>query len=978
MGIKIKKIIKKIRLKRTTVLVIVFIFLSSVLVRQLFSLQIIQGEDYISKFQTRTTKTRVIKSTRGNIYDRNGTVVASNVLAYSVTFEDSGTYNSTREKNLTLNGIAYQVLQILSKNGDSLSDNFHITVNDHGDYAFDVDEGFTLNRFRADIYGEAQIDDLSEEQKNATAAQIMDHLTGSSGFSIVLYGKDAYTPEELAAHSLPEELTKQEILEIAIMRYQLNTNSFKKYMPVTIATNVSEKSVAAIKENQAALQGIDIVEDSTRKYVDDESMAPILGYTGQASSEELETLRKDNPDYSNDAVVGKAGIEQYMELELQGKDGEETVTVDNLGKVLDIDNSKTVDPVAGNDVYLTIDSDWQKSIYQILEQRVAGIVLSKLTPNKSFDYEAEKDASKITIPIYDVYNALIANSVIDINKFSDADASDTEKNLYVKFQQKQQQVFDTISNRLTGDNPPAYKDEDTQMQEYLTYICDDLLTNTLKVLKSDSIDTADETYKAWKNDQSISLKDYLNYAASQNWIDISQISTSGEYLDSEEIYQALTAYIIDYLKTDTGFSKLLYKYMLQEDTISGEDLCLVLYEQGVLSKEDELYQTMASGGLDAYTFMYRKIANLEITPAQLALAPCSASAVITDTTTGNVLACVSYPGYDNNRLANTMDSGYYTKLLNDQSAPLYNNATQEKTAPGSTYKPLVAVAGLTEDVIDTSTYISCGGLYEKISPSPRCWIYPGSHGSLNVTSAIQHSCNMFFYEVGYRLGLTNQMLSNAKSSESGYSSNQGCETLLKYATMFGLNQTTGIEIPESSPQVSDQDSVRSAIGQGTNNYTTTQLARYVTAIANRGTVYNLSLLDHVENKDGKVTKTYEPDVLNQIEGVSGNTWDAVQSGMRAVVTSNSTYSSLGNITMSGKTGTAQQSTTHPDHGLFVGYAPSDDPEVAFAIRIKNGYESLYPSEIGRDLMRYYYGETSRDELITGHASAAGSSSTHGD
>ena len=361
-----------------------------------------------------------------------------------------------------------------------------------------------------------------------------------------------------------------------------------------------------------------IVEDSTRKYVDDESMAPILGYTGQASSEELETLRKDNPDYSNDAVVGKAGIEQYMELELQGKDGEETVTVDNLGKVLDIDNSKTVDPVAGNDVYLTIDSDWQKSIYQILEQRVAGIVLSKLTPNKSFDYEAEKDASKITIPIYDVYNALIANSVIDINKFSDADASDTEKNLYVKFQQKQQQVFDTISNRLTGNNPPAYKDEDTQMQEYLTYICDDLLTNTLKVLKSDSIDTADETYKAWKNDQSISLKDYLNYAASQNWIDISQISTSGEYLDSEEIYQALTAYIIDYLKTDTGFSKLLYKYMLQEDTISGEDLCLVLYEQGVLSKEDELYQTMASGGLDAYTFMYRKIANLEITPAQLA------------------------------------------------------------------------------------------------------------------------------------------------------------------------------------------------------------------------------------------------------------------------------------------------------------------------------------------------------------------------
>ena len=948
MGIKIKKIIKKIRLKRTTVLVIVFIFLSSVLVRQLFSLQIIQGEDYISKFQTRTTKTRVIKSTRGNIYDRNGTVVASNVLAYSVTFEDSGTYNSTREKNLTLNGIAYQVLQILSKNGDSLSDNFHITVNDHGDYAFDVDEGFTLNRFRADIYGEAQIDDLSEEQKNATAAQIMDHLTGSSGFSIVLYGKDAYTPEELAAH---------EILEIAIMRYQLNTNSFKKYMPVTIATNVSEKSVAAIKENQAALQGIDIVEDSTRKYVDDESMAPILGYTGQASSEELETLRKDNPDYSNDAVVGKAGIEQYMELELQGKDGEETVTVDNLGKVLDIDNSKTVDPVAGNDVYLTIDSDWQKSIYQILEQRVAGIVLSKLTPNKSFDYEAEKDASKITIPIYDVYNALIANSVIDINKFSDADASDTEKNLYVKFQQKQQQVFDTISNRLTGDNPPAYKDEDTQMQEYLTYICDDLLTNTLKVLKSDSIDTADETYKAWKNDQSISLKDYLNYAASQNWIDISQISTSGEYLDSEEIYQALTAYIIDYLKTDTGFSKLLYKYMLQEDTISGEDLCLVLYEQGVLSKEDELYQTMASGGLDAYTFMYRKIANLEITPAQLALAPCSASAVITDTTTGNVLACVSYPGYDNNRLTNNMDTDYYAKLSTDLSSPFFNKATQQKTAPGSTLKILSTVAGMSEGVIDDGTYIECTGSFDLVTPPINCWNKQG-HGSLDIREAIEQSCNVFFTTIGFELG---------KDSEGNFSEARSLGMLQKYASLMGLDQKTGIEISEASPQVSDKNAVPSYIGQGTNAFTTSQLARYASTIATSGTIYKLSLLDRVTDSKGKLIKEYPSETAGQLD-LSSNIWDDIHDGMYRVVQTHDQFNGLG-VEVAGKTGTAEIDYYHPNNALFIGYAPVSDPKYAISVRIANGYASGNACLAANDIFKYIFGLADESTILTGYAAS---------
>ena len=923
MGIKIKKIIKKIRLKRTTVLVIVFIFLSSVLVRQLFSLQIIQGEDYISKFQTRTTKTRVIKSTRGNIYDRNGTVVASNVLAYSVTFEDSGTYNSTREKNLALNGIAYQVLQILSKNGDSLADNFHIIVNDHGDYAFDVEEGFTLNRFRADVYGEAQIDNLSDEQKNATAAQMMDYLTGSNGFSIVLYGKDAYTDEELAAHSLPKELTKQEILEIAIMRYQLNTNSFKKYMPVTIATNVSEKSVAAIKENQSALQGIDIVEDSTRQYVEDESMAPILGYTGQASSEELETLRKDNPDYSNDAIVGKAGIEQYMELQLQGKDGEETVTVDNLGKVLDIDNSKTVEPIAGNDVYLTIDSDWQKSIYQILEQRVAGIVLSKLTPDKSFDYEAEKDASKITIPIYSVYNALIANSVIDINKFSNDDASDTEKNLYAKFQQKQQQVFDTISNRLTGDNPPAYKDEDSQMQEYLTYICDDLLTNTLNILKSDSIDTSDETYKAWKNDESISLKDYLNYAASQNWIDISQISTSNEYLDSEEIYQALTNYIIDYLKTDTGFSKLLYKYMLQEDTISGEELCVVLYEQGVLSKEDELYQTMLSGGLDAYTFMYRKIASLEITPAQLALAPCSASAVITDTTSGDVLACVSYPGYDNNRLTNNMDTDYYAKLSTDLSSPFFNKATQQTTAPGSTLKLLSAVTGMMEGVINDDTYFDCTGEFDLVTPSIFCWNKQG-HGSLEITGAIEQSCNYFFNMVGFLAG---------KNSDGDFSENLSLTKLQKYASEFNLDKKTGIEISEASPHVSDSKAVPSYIGQGNHLFTTSQLARYATALATSGTVYDLSLLDKVTDSQGKTLKEYGSSVVNQMSDVPDNVWNDIHEGMRRVVLTHEQFNGLG-VTLSGKTGTAELDIYHPNHGLFIGYTTSSDtsePEYSIAV-----------------------------------------------
>lgn len=956
MGTKIKRIFKKISLKRTTVLILVFVIMSVVLVRRLFDLQIIQGEDYISKFQARTTKERVLKSTRGNILDRNGDILASNVLSYSLTLEDNGTYTSTREKNLTLNGVAYQVLQILHSNGDDITHSFHIVVDKNGEYAFDVVEGFTLNRFRADIYGQALIDDLKDEQKTATADQMMEFLTGSEKFSIVLSGDRAYTEDELISHGLPLTLTKQEMLDIATIRYELNTNSFKKYMQVTIATNVSEKSVAAIMENKTGLQGIDVVEDSIRQYIDDESMAPILGYTGKASSEELTELRKQNPDYSNDAIVGKAGIEQYMELTLQGTDGKETVSVDNLGKVLKIDEDTKVEPVAGDDVQLTIETDWQSAIYQILKQRVAGVLLTKIDAAKTFDYTYVTDASQIRIPIYDVYNALISNSVIDITKFSNEDASDIEKNLYAKFQQKQQRVFDTISTKLNGLNPPAYKDEDEETQEYLSYICNDLLRDTLGIISKDAIDTSDATYKAWTTDETISLKDYLTYATSQGWIDISSFSPEGEYLDSEEIYQALTAYIIDYLSTDTGFSKLLYKYMLQEDTISGQEICLVLYEQGVLDKNDDDYENLASGAMGAYDFMINKIYTLEIEPAQLALMPCSASAVVVDVKTGDVVALVSYPGYDNNRLTNDMDTDYYAKLALDQSSPFFNKATQQTTAPGSTLKLLSTIAGMEEGIIDEGTYIECTGTFDYVDPPINCW-YKNGHGSLDIRTAIEQSCNYFFNMIGFQLG---------KVGDNEFSEVQSLNKLQEYASLIGLDRKTGIELSEATPKVSDAKAVPSYMGQGNNLFTTSELARYATVMATSGNVFKLTLLDKVMEPKGDVIQEYEPEI-EDVVNISSNIWDVIHDGMRRVIQTHSQFDGLG-VEVAGKTGTAELDLRHPNHGLFIGYAPASDPEYAVAIRIANGYSSGNACLIANDIFKYMYNLADKDSILTGIAS----------
>ncbi len=957
MGTKIKKLIKKIQLKRTTVVILVFIAMAFILIRQIFELQIIQGENYISEFENRITKTRVLKSTRGNIYDRNGEMVASNILSYSLTFEDNGSYETTREKNLTLNGVAYRVLQILSENGDTLSGDFHIVLDESGNYTFDVGEGFTLSRFKADIYGHPLIDDLTKEQASATAEDMMNYLTGSDGFSIVLYGEDAYTPEELKQYGLPEELSRQEILDIASMRYKLNTNSFQKYMAVTIATNVSESTVAAVMENQSQLQGIDVIEDSVRQYIDDESMGPVLGYTGQASAEELETLKEENPDYSNDAVIGKAGIEQHMEQFLHGTDGQETVTVDNLGKVLKIDESTIVPPVAGDDVYLSIDSDWQSAIYQILKQRVAGVLLTRIENTKKFDFEGVKDASQISVPIYDVYNALVANSVIDIEKFNDQDASDTEKNLYAKFQQKQQEVFDTITNRLTGDNPPAYKDESEEVQEYLTYICDTVLRDTLGVISKDAVDTSDPTYLAWAEEESISLREYLNYAAGQNWIDISVISPKGEYLDSAEIYQAMTSYIVDYLKTDLGFSKLLYKYLLMNDQISGQDLCLVLYEQGVLSKEDEAYSRLASGELNSYDFMINKIANLEIEPAQLALKPCSASAVVTDVNTGKVLACVSYPGYDNNRLSNEMDTDYYTRLSLDLSSPFFNKATQQTTAPGSTLKLLSAVTGMMENLIDDGTYIECTGKFDLVNPPINCWNKSG-HGSLEIRGAIEQSCNYYFNMIGFEAG---------KNEKDEFSENLSLSKLQKYAEEFGLDENTGIEISEATPHVSDSKAVPSYIGQGNHLYTTSQLARYATALATSGIVYDLSLLDKVTDSQGQTQKTYEPVVKSEMTDVPSYVWEDIHDGMRRVVQTHEQFNGLG-VALSGKTGTAEIDYRQPNHGLFIGYAPSDQPQYAVAVRIANGYSSGNACTTANDIMEYIFDLADKDTILTGYAS----------
>lgn len=970
---RIKSGIYEVVKSRVFVAVIVFCVLSAILLQRVFYLQIVKGQSYADEYKLQIQKTKEIQGTRGKIYDRSGNLLAYNELAYSVTIEDN--WEDSSEKNKELNKVIQTVIDIVESNGDTVINNFGIILNGDGNYMYVAENDTQRLRFIADVFGKKTIDELSDEQKSSTAQDIIDYLCTDK-----LYG---YGIDE-------KEMDKEDVLKLVNIRYAISLNSFQKFIATTIAEDVSDETVAVIMENLDSLQGVDIEEESLRRYTDSKCFASVIGYTGQISQEDYDALsKKEQKEYSKQDTVGKAGLEKTLDKQLQGKKGQVKLYVNSVGKV--IETIKGKNPEAGNDVYLTLDANLQKAAYNIIEQELAGILLSKIQNTLDFDRTKVEDGSDVIIPIGDVYNTFISNDILDMSHFAEKDAGTTEKEVAASFGTRKEEVLNNLVSILTNPDEKAYKDMSKEMQAYMTYIVSEILTNTTGVIKSGAIDTNDSTYKAWKDDESINIYTYLNYAISKNWVDTSKLKESvedGKYSDAGELYQGMVKYIIDYLGSNSGFDKLIYKYMIKSGAVTGRQICLMLYEQKVLEYDEAQYNSLNSGSIGAYDFLRGKIQDLTITPGQLALEPCTGSIVMTDANSGKVLACVSYPGYDNNRLANAMDSEYYNKLLTDQSRPFYNNATQEKTAPGSTYKPLVAVAGLTEGVINQDSYITCHGVYEKIKPSPKCWIYPQAHGTLNVEGGIENSCNSFFYEVGYRLGLKegglNQVASDnneGSASNSYYSSDLGLDKLKKYAQAFGLNETSGLEIDESSPQISDEDSVRSAIGQGRNNYTTSQLAKYITAVANKGTVYDLTLLDKVASVDGKTIKEYEPKVKNQLSDVSASTWNAVHNGMRAVIVNHSaTFSDLNtsSLKLSGKTGTAQQSTTHPDHGLFVGFAPSDSPEVAFAIRIANGYSSTFASEVGRDVMKYYYEIAPEDEIITGEAATIGSSATGGD
>lgn len=918
---EIFKLIYSFITHRLFILTVFICLLFVVLFARLFELQIINGKRLEEEFDLSVLRDIDIEGQRGLIYDRNGYPLALNEIAYTLKYDNS-VYTPNKTELLV------KMIRILERNGDSISIEFPIILTEDNHFQY-IDSPTRVTRFLRDIFGEK----YTEADQLKTPDEIMDYLMSKKFFNISDDDLDTYS------------LTNKEILDMVAIRFTLWAHSYYKYIPQEIAKNLSRESLAELKENKDTLPGISIVEDPVRKYMHPEYMAHVIGYTGTMSTE---ALKKYEPyGYDQNDIVGRIGIEEAMELYLHATDGYETVEVDNLGRTMNVIDKK--DSTAGKDVYLTIDLDLQMASQDLLVKQLNSIIAQKLTLNK-------RGLRDDRVPeLKEVFYSLFENKTLDLNRLlenpSEGPYSDVIRDTYNAYYTSKTA---SIQQGLLESRPELNE----TLERYYTYILDTLVSDHYLLANHED----SSGYVDYSNNN-ISFNGLLNYYIKEKYLNIdSLIAKSGlsvEEMKDSAVYDFLVEEVLIkdyfqrfYLKTNVMLE------MVDAQQFNYVDLSMLLIEQGIVDVDDATISRLTRRQVSPLNFMKKLIEDVKLTPQQLALDPSTGAVVVVDVDTGDVLSLVSYPSYDNNRIS---DYAYYQDLLKDPTKPLYPTATQGKTAPGSTFKMMSAFAGLEEGVITKNDYVTCTGYFTKVSPAVACWIASsgGSHGPVNVVTAIAVSCNSFFNEVGYRLGI---------DEDGSYNTQLGIDRLNKYVTMFGLDSTSGIELIESRPSTPGSveegiiNPVTAAMGQEYNSYTPTQIARYMATVANGGTLYELTLIDKIYNSDGSIYMDEEP-VITRQNNFSQENVDLVHQGMKEVTSGSRgtarVYYADFPIDVAGKTGTAQENKKRASHAVFASYAPADDPEIAIVVEIPYSYSASLSSgyivgTLTRDIYAAYY------------------------
>ncbi len=354
------------------------------------------------------------------------------------------------------------------------------------------------------------------------------------------------------------------------------------------------------------------------------------------------------------------------------------------------------------------------------------------------------------------------------------------------------------------------------------------------------------------------------------------------------------------------------------------------------------------------------------------------AAVVMNVNTGEVLATASYPTYEPQWFVGGISQENWAYLRDDSRHPQLNKATQSTYEPGSTFKMVTAIAGLETGAITTKERINDTGIYKKYNSEWKCWYYTSyhrGHGYQNVTQALQHSCNYFFYETGDRMGIDN---------------------LAKYALHFGLGKKTGIELPNekagavasketyskirNGAKMGPGDTLNASIGQGDNNFTPMQIAKYISSIANGGTVVNPTIIKSILNSDNTEVSREEIEKYTNEKLGNENTDDGItissesiavaKEGMRMAASEagGTAYNIFKNFNqeVAGKTGSAEAGKDKNGNDIvnawFVCFAPFEKPEVAVVVMIENGGHGNYAAEVARDVLTQYFGINETTEV----------------
>ena len=415
----------------------------------------------------------------------------------------------------------------------------------------------------------------------------------------------------------------------------------------------------------------------------------------------------------------------------------------------------------------------------------------------------------------------------------------------------------------------------------------------------------------------------------------------------------------------TGIEQVLEKYLRGTDGVKQIDMSV----DGVVTDEYVAQEAVAGADVmltidsdlqkvteDALANNIKMMQDGELRGAETAK---EGAAVVLNVKTGEILAMASHPNYDPSLFIDGISTENWNNYLNAEDHPLMNKAISSISPPGSTFKMVTAIAGLESGAIDLNTRINDTGVYTYYRDyRPKCW-RSGGHGWLNVTRAIEVSCNYFFYETGRRTGI---------------------DRLVQVASALGLGQKTGVELPgeeagvlaskETMSPWSDGYTIQAAIGQLNNSFTPLQMAKYVATLANGGKHLDITIVKSIVNADGsEVPRDEYESYVNERLGLTEDTTedlqikqenlDAILEGMRGVTSESggTAYSTFRNfdIEVGGKTGSAQTGVEGKTNAWFVGFAPFDDPEIAIVVFVRNGQHGSSTAEVARDIIAQYFG-----------------------